>query len=418
LTVLWDYDNNVETTLPDMPGNVARVYPASGAVAMLPLTPANNYTPTIIFCGGSNMTDEMYGNYSWPFIDTWNYPASNDCHTITPEPADGSSPEYVQTDDMPIGRTMGQFIALPDGTYLVVNGGANGTAGYSNAGTLTSSAEQMPWGESLAAAPVLTPVLYDPSKPSGSRWSSADFQASKYPRLYHSSAILLPDASVLIAGSSPNIYVNLTAPFPTTYQAERFFPPYFNASVRPTFSGAPSTLSYGGSYFDLLVPSSGYPTGTSADDAASNTTVVLMRPGFTTHAMNMGQRHMQLNSTYTVNSNGSFTLHVSQVPPNPNLLTPGPALMFVVVNGVPSNGTMVIVGNGQVGTQPTQAAATLPDSVNLASASGGSGTGSSNSSSSSSSSKSAAAGQHVMTGSALLGGVVAGVALVIGNLLL
>jgi hypothetical protein len=399
-----------------MPNNIARVYPASGAVAMLPLTPANNYTPTVLFCGGSNMTDEMWGNYSWPFIDTWNYPASNDCHTITPEPADGSAPAYTQVDDMPTGRTMGQFIALPDGTYLVVNGAANGTAGYSNGGTLTTPADQMPWGESLAASPVLTPALYNPNKPSGSQWSTDGFQASKIPRLYHSSAILLPDASVLIAGSSPNIYVNLTAPFPTTYQAERFLPHYFSASVRPTFTGAPSTLSYGGQYFDLLVPSSAYPTGVNANDAAGNTTVVLVRGGFTTHAMNMGQRFMQLNNTYEVHSNGSFTLHVSQAPPNANLLTPGPALLFVVVDGIPSNGTMVIVGNGQVGTQPTSAVVQLPDSVTLASASGGSGSNSSSSGSSSSSKNSGAVA--VGASSAMFGTVMMGVGMVAASLLL
>jgi hypothetical protein len=58
---MWDYNTGLETPLPDMPNNVARVYPASGAVAMLPLTPANNYTPTILFCGGTNMTDDEWG---------------------------------------------------------------------------------------------------------------------------------------------------------------------------------------------------------------------------------------------------------------------------------------------------------------------------------------------------------------------
>ena len=97
--------------------------------------------------------------------------------------------------------------------------------------------------------------------------------------------------------------------------------------------------------------------------------------------MNMGQRMLQLNNTYTVNSDGSLTLHVAQVPPNPNLLTPGPCLFWVVINGVPSNGTMVQVGNGQIGTQPTSSASVLPASVQLASASGsggGSGANSSN----------------------------------------
>lgn len=342
-----------------MPNGVARVYPASGAVAMLPLTPANNYTPTLLFCGGSDMPDDYYGNYSWPFYNTWTYPTSTDCQRLTPEPQDGSSPEYEQDDDMLVGRTMGQFITLPDGTLLVINGATNGTAGFANQTLYTPSLDQMPFFQSLASGPVGTPAIYNPNAPKGSRWSNAGLGSSSIARMYHSTAILLPDASVLIAGSNPNIDVELDAPYPTTYTAEIFYPHYFSAGVRPQVTGVPSTLSYGGPYFNMTVSSTSY-TGTSANNAAANTTVVLARGGFTTHAMNMGQRHLQLNSTYTVNSDGSYVLHVSQVPPNANLLTPGPALLFVVVDGVPSNGTMVIVGTGQVETQPTAAAAELP----------------------------------------------------------
>ncbi|KAF9233280.1 hypothetical protein BU15DRAFT_54095, partial [Melanogaster broomeanus] len=122
--------------------------------------------------------------------------------------------------------------------------------------------------------------------------------------------------------------------------------------------GVPQTLSYGGTYFDITVSSTSY-TGMSGNQAAANTTVVLSRGGFTTHAMNMGQCHLQLNNTYTVNDDSSFVLHVTQVPPNPNILMPGPTLVFVVVNGIPSNGTMAIIGSGQVGTQPTSAASAL-----------------------------------------------------------
>ena len=361
LSVLWDPDTNTETPLPDMPGKVIRVYPASGAVAMLPLTPANNWTPTILFCGGSDMPDSYWGNYSYPWYNTWDYPASADCQRLTPEPQDGSTPAYVQDDNMLDGRTMGQFIILPDGKLLVVNGGRNGTAGYAQATGQTPSFNLMPYGESLAASPVGTPAIYNPNMPSGSRWSNAGLGSSNIARLYHSSAMLLPDASVLIAGSNPNIDVNLSTIYPTTYTAEIFYPPYFSASVRPNPTGMPSSLSYGGSYFNITVPSSSY-TG-SANAAASNTTVVLIRGGFTTHAMNMGQRFLQLNNTYTVNSDGSYILHVAQVPPNSNLLTPGPCLMFVVVDGIPSNGTMMIVGNGQIGTQPTSAASQLPPST-------------------------------------------------------
>lgn len=43
----------------------------------------------------------------------------------------------------------------------------------------------------------------------------------------------------------------------------------------------------------------------------------------------MGMRYIQLNHTYTGNANGSAVLHVSQLPPNPSLFVPGPALMSV-----------------------------------------------------------------------------------------
>ena len=341
-----------------MPGAVVRVYPASGAVAMLPLTPANNYTQTIIFCGGSNMTDEMWGDYTMPAVNTWLWPASNDCQRITPEPQNGQPAAYEQDDDMMEGRTMGQFIILPDGTLFLVNGGLNGTAGYAQGTGQTATYGQMPYGESLASGPIGTPAIYNPNMPPGQRWSNAGLGTSNIARLYHSSAILLADGSVLIAGSNPNYDVNLTTVFPTTYQAEIFYPPYFSAAVRPAVSGVPNSISYGGEPFDLTISASSYPG--SSNDAANNATVVLQRGGFTTHAMNMGQRLMQLDNTFTVQEDGMITLHVAQAPPNPNLFQPGPAFLFVTVHGIPSNGTYVIVGSGHVGTQATCAASVLP----------------------------------------------------------
>ncbi|KAJ7940479.1 DUF1929-domain-containing protein [Mycena leptocephala] len=367
-TMIWDSATNIETPLPDMPGQVIRVYPASGGVAMLPLTVANNYTQTLLFCGGSDMPDSAWGNYSFPNINTWDYPASKDCQRITPEPADGSQAAYVQDDDMIEGRTMGQFIILPTGKLLMVNGGLNGTAGYAEATGQTANFADMPFGQSLASGPVGTPAIYDPDAPAGKRWSNAGLATSNIARLYHSSAILLPDATVLIAGSNPNVDVNLTRVFPTTYKAEIFYPPYFSVTTRPSPSGIPSTLSYGGALFDVVVPASSF-SGLS-NDAADSTTVALIRPGWTTHGMNMGQRYMQLQNSYTVNKDGSFTLHVSQPPPNSNLFQPGPAWVYVVVNGIPSNGTAVIVGSGAVGSQPTAAQASLPASVKLAGVSG------------------------------------------------
>ena len=344
---------------------------------MLPLTPANNWTPTIIFCGGTHMADDQWGNYSYPNAATWNIPTSNDCQRITPEPTDGSAVRYVQDDNMIQERTMGQFIALPDGTYLVVNGALNGTAGYADE-TGTTPHSQMPFTMSLATGPVLQPAIYNPNAPSGSRWSNVGLGSSKIPRLYHSSAILLPDASVLIAGSNPNVDYNPNAYYPTTYDAEIFYPPYFN-KTKPTISGVPSQLGYGGTPFDITFDSSSY-TG-NANNVANETTVVLIRPGFSTHAMSMGQRMMQLNNTYTVYDNGTVVLHVAQLPPNPNLITPGPVLFFVTVDGSPSNGTLINVGTGNFGVQPINAVSVLPPSVraqNLTNTGSGSNTGGGN----------------------------------------
>jgi len=77
----------------------------------------------------------------------------------------------------------------------------------------------------------------------------------------------------------------------------------------------------------------------------------------------MGQRYLQLNSTYTLNDDGSGVLHVSQMPPCVACFPPGPAMMFVVVDGIPSIGVMVMVGTGQLGSQPSAPAADLPGTI-------------------------------------------------------
>jgi len=257
----------------------------------------------------------------------------------------------------------------------------------------------MPFGESLATDPVGQPAIYNPNAPAGSRWSTANLGSSNIPRLYHSSALLLPDGSVMVAGSNPNIDVNITTIYPTTYTAEYYYPPYYSAT-RPVPQNIPKTLSYGGNYFDITIPPTSY--SGSANDAADNTTIWLIRPGFTTHAMNMGQRVLQLNHTFTVESNGTIILHTAQPPPNPNLFQPGPAMLFVTISGVPSNGTFLIVGNGQFGEQPTSAAAVLPTNVRSTSASG-----------SAPSSSSSSGGNDTSSHTGLIiGAVVAGIAAV------
>lgn len=77
----------------------------------------------------------------------------------------------------------------------------------------------------------------------------------------------------------------------------------------------------------------------------------------------MGQRLVQLTSTYTGSTSDNHgILHVQQLPPNPAILAPGPALLFVVVNSVPSVGVQVMIGSGQIGNQLTLPVGNLPAS--------------------------------------------------------
>jgi Domain of unknown function (DUF1929) len=68
-----------------------------------------------------------------------------------------------------------------------------------------------------------------------------------------------------------------------------------------------------------------------------------------------------LASSYTAYQvNNTAVLQVNQLPPNPAIIVPGPAFVFVVVNGVPSIGLQVMLGSGQLGPQTILAAGNLP----------------------------------------------------------
>ncbi|KAK2467883.1 hypothetical protein APHAL10511_000178 [Amanita phalloides] len=345
-TILFDYKNNKETPLDNMPDAV-RVYPASAGTIMLPLTPANQWTATILFCGGSNVADNEW--YDQNFVPIAR-PASASCVRLTPD----ASGTYTEDDPLPEERSMGSLIALPNGKILCLNGAQMGTAGYGTNGWAV--------GHSFADRPALTPVVYDSNAPAGQRWSRDGLQPSTVPRMYHSSAILLPDGSVLVSGSNPNedYTVGQGIEYPTEYRTERFYPSYYSQR-RPQPVGIPSQLSYGGPSFNITLGS---------DDLFGNVqnlesaTVNIIRTGFSTHAMNMGQRIVELGTTYTGStSDNTGILHVQQLPPNPAILAPGPALFFVVVNGVPSVGVQVMIGSGQIGDQQVQATANLPTSA-------------------------------------------------------
>ncbi|WFD30317.1 (methyl)glyoxal oxidase [Malassezia sp. CBS 17886] len=328
-TILWNYKKRSETRLPNIP-SAPRVYPANGGAVLLPLTPKNNYEETVLFCAGTSLGNlNNWGDEGGPAVMVTEHRATQSCDQIKPL---SNNPSWETVDDVPQPRSMGQFNVLPNGKLWFGNGVATGTAGYTN----NPHQAGKPVGHSFSDNPVLEQYLYDPEAPAGKRWEHVG--TARVGRLYHSSAILLPDSSILIAGSNPNMDYTKDAKFNTEYRVERWYPDYYNKD-RPSSRGLPSSFKYGGKGFSIKLD--------SAQDA-KNAKVVLIRTGFSTHAMVMGQRYLELRSK----AQGS-TLHVAQLPSNPNLFAPGPALAFVVVDGVPSHGKFVTVGNGQISSQPT-----------------------------------------------------------------
>jgi hypothetical protein len=146
-TILYDMNTKTETALPDMP-YAQRVYPASAAAVMLPLTPANNYTQTILFCGGSaaNLAKSTDGGAGFNVTAVQ---ADDSCVRINPNDA---SPQYTDDDSLPEPRSMGQLIYLPDGTMWLGNGVGMGTAGYGD--------DKYSVGQSYGQNPVYMPAIY------------------------------------------------------------------------------------------------------------------------------------------------------------------------------------------------------------------------------------------------------------------
>src|SRR5262249_10933328 len=142
----------------------------------------------------------------------------------------------------------------------------------------------------------LTAEMWNPTTETFSRLATA-----QEPRMYHHTALLLPDGRVLVAGGGKDpdgIAVN--------YQdAEIYSPPYLFKGPRPTISSAPSSTAYG-SNFTIQTP-----------NAASIGSVTLIGLGAQTHTWDMQAHYVPL--TFTA---GSGTLNV-QAPTSANIAPPG-----------------------------------------------------------------------------------------------
>ena len=183
-------------------------------------------------------------------------------------------------------------VMLPDGAMLTV-GGNRGVYGYE--------------------LPELSSELY--SKPAGDPtgvWNKVaphTIQAA-----YHSTAILLPDATVLL--SQDDMDSSAAAAF--QHKAQVYSPPYLFRGAQPVITAAPASASYGQS-FQVL-------TNRNAMAGA-----VLVAPAATTHGNDMHQRVIKLQTQQL--SNG---LNVT-VPASSALVPPGHYMLFVMdSDGIPS----------------------------------------------------------------------------------
>jgi hypothetical protein len=153
------------------------------------------------------------------------------------------------------------------------------------------------------------------------------------PRMYHSTALLLPDGRVAVAGGGRNYVNNFDYP-----SAEIYSPAYLFKGARPTITSAPTTISYGSNFF----------VGTP--DGATIASVTLIHNGSVTHEVNMDQSFVPLSFTQT---SGGLTV---QAPANSNLAVPGDYMLFIVNSkGVPSIAPMVRLPIPASDTQPPTA---------------------------------------------------------------
>ncbi|KAJ3170057.1 hypothetical protein HDU87_000469 [Geranomyces variabilis] len=270
--------------LPNTPGGAWHSYPMTGSSVLLPLRPdaTGNYPRSeVVIVGGATQN------------------GGNDAGLYR---LDMSNPVQWQVEQMPSMRCMGDSVLLPNGQIFIVNGAVAGIAGG-------------PAGTSSNRTPNFQSVLYSPDAAPGNRFQQA--AVSTIRRLYHSTAFLLPDGTVMISGSDQQTGAN-DAGTQFEYQAEIYTPPYLhNGSARPAITAAPGvvnlnqqfTISYTGSVNE----------------------VTLMKTPSVTHQNDMSQRSVVLR----IIRNGNAQVTVA-MPSSYNVITRGDYYLFVLGNGTPS----------------------------------------------------------------------------------
>lgn len=247
-------------------------------------------------------------------------------------------PQWRRTGSMIYPRRQHNAVVLPDGTVLVTGGTRGG--GGPNQGFNDLSAGQ----------PVHQAELWDPAT---GRWS--ELGAEDQDRCYHSTAVLLPDATVLSAGGGEyrpdNINDNL--PEDSHRNGQVFSPPYLFKGPRPQITSAPASVHHGQG---VLV---------TTPQPAQIARVSLLRLASVTHSFDENQRIHFL--PFTMNAAGVTVT----IPASANACPPGHYLLFLLsIAGVPSMGSMVHVqpalqvalgANKEVGDPATIEMREVPD---------------------------------------------------------
>ena len=193
-----------------------------------------------------------------------------------------SPPNWSPAGQMNHPRVNVNAVLLPDGKVLILGGHDNYKWGPH---TWEAVAQEHPQEQAEIFDPT---VPFNPAAPSAAFTPVARMHA---PRMYHSTAVLLPDARVLVAGGSDPHEASRTPPRPVDQKhMEIYEPPYCFAGQRPVLTsisetdGPPDQIHYGGQFTVQYQVEAG----------ETISQVVLMRPGAPTHHTDTEQRHVPL----------------------------------------------------------------------------------------------------------------------------
>ncbi|KAJ7602531.1 glyoxal oxidase precursor [Roridomyces roridus] len=336
-SVIYDIETDTELMrLPELPNGVRIGVPFDGFAQLLPLSPPL-YEPTVLACGGSNKPDTITLD-EMSIQDT----ATTQCQRMTLTPAGIAAGWEIE--QLPDARVMPETVILPSGDVVILNGAHSGqVARYSGYPSVGDSADT----GSNAANPAQRGIMYKTTLPSGQRITQDGLPTSPIPRMYHSAATLTGKGNIMVAASNPHPFV-LTADnnpnnesFPSEYRVEYLNPDFItNGSPRPVISKSPSQLAFNAQgTITVTIPTS---------LASGELQVSLIDMGFITHAWHAGSRLVFLEHTLSGN-----TLTIT-TPPNGNIYPPGPAWIYVVADGVWSEGVQIMIGDGGNPPRPAQ----------------------------------------------------------------